>query len=329
MQQDHKLGDDAVSVADLYYRLLLGRPMNGTEKESLQSEDLSGDLIGIIRGRVLDSDEFFMANRETLLPKFFRKPCLVYARTPLGQEILVDLRQLHLGFAMASGDFEPAETAFIRQHVKRGMQICDIGANIGYYSTMFAALTGDSGSVFCFEPVSDTFAYLKAAIERNGLQHIARLYRMALSDADGDAEVVFERGGTNIGGAHLRFGVTHSDRHLNFEKVPAFTLDTILAGRRIDFIKIDVEGAEPKVLAGAKRTLAACRPTIMIEFNENQLRQVSQSASAELVSFFDAIGYRLSSILGDGRTELLADPQTAISQLLSATGVCNCVASPK
>jgi FkbM family methyltransferase len=316
---------DSIQLA---YKLLLGRSLNETECRSITtalSENPEAFELEPFRRTVITSDEFVTLNRTTILPRLFPKPCVVVARTPLGQEIFVDLRQLHLGFAIAVGAFEPNETDFIRSYVKPGMKICDIGANVGYFSLIFAGLAGNSGRVFAFEPVFETYAKLSAAISRNHLENIITPYNVALSNREGESHIEYEPDGFNIGAAHLETnGPTGPG--LVREKISTKKLDDVLDGQAIDFVKIDVEGAEHLVLQGAQATLQRTSPAIMIEFNDAQLRQVSGIDAYELAYILEHSGYGLFEIVQGGSTRVFTDTRSDVTRLLSATGIFNCIA---
>jgi FkbM family methyltransferase len=312
---------------DRVFEGLLGRPLNATERPRVAArlaEPDGGPSVPALVAEVLRSDEFFMRHREAFAARFFPEPCVVAARTPLGDEVLADLRQFHLGFAIAGGHFEPNETAFVRNTVRRGQTVVDVGANIGYFTTMFARLVGNEGKVFAFEPVEDSFRKLSWAVERASAGHIVRLHPFALSDDAGETSIVYERRSLNIGAA--RFGAAGDGAAgLREQRVRTARLDDVLAGEPVDFLKIDVEGAEHLVMQGAPQALARRIPFMMVEFNAAQLAAVSGVTPATLLGLFLDHGYGAHALEARGRLAALPDPRSALDALLARSGVVNLV----
>jgi hypothetical protein len=84
------------------------------------------------------------------------------------------------------------------------------------------------------------------------------------------------------------------------ELVEAVTLDEVLAGRQCAFMKLDVEGAEPRVIRGTQSTIARSRPTILAELHDSQLRAVSQSSADNFIAQMASLGYHCSRLNADG-----------------------------
>ena len=80
--------------------------------------------------------------------------------------------------------YEPLETEFVKKEVKKGNVVLDIGANIGYYTLIFAKLVGENGKVFAFEPDPTNFALLKKNVEMNGYKNVVLVQR-AVSNKTG------------------------------------------------------------------------------------------------------------------------------------------------
>lgn len=320
-----------VGVFDSYecvYEALLGRSINEVERDAVAArygDGFSrGQLISLIR-EVCASDEFFSRHREQFAGRLFPTPCVVAARTPLGDEILTDLRQFHLGFAMATGHFEPMETAFIRREIKPGARILDIGANIGYFTTMLARLTGSGGSVISFEPVGETFRKLSSAIRRNGLDGIVTAHNFALGPSDGTITIEFERHALNIGAAHLATDDSPQEAHLCREVVPLRTLDTVNGTLPVDFVKIDVEGAEWMVVQGGLSIFRDQTPTVLMEFNRDQLEAVSGISAAALLSNMMDLGFVPYELSHGGETLPMSSPHDNLHRGLTETGIANLV----
>jgi FkbM family methyltransferase len=166
---------------------------------------------------------------------------------------------------LLSGRFEPEVAAAIVGVVRSGMIVADIGANIGVHTLQLARIVGPDGKVLAFEPNPVARQELETNLRLNGIKHV-QVLELALCDHDGIAPFQFpEEGEEAMGGliATSRFTVARVD------KVETARLDEVisrLALHHLDFIKIDVEGAELNVLKGAGELLMGTnRPTILYE----------------------------------------------------------------
>jgi FkbM family methyltransferase len=315
----------AIEDYDLAFRSLLGRALNDSERDAVVerfgNEFTREELVRLLI-EIVASDEYFDKIREDCVRRLFPAPCVVAAKTPLGDEVLVDLRQFHLGFAIATGHFEPRETAFVRRHVRPGFRVLDIGANIGYFTTAFARLVGRSGSVHAFEPVGETYRKLQAAIRRNGMEDVVCAEQIALSDANGHVDMVFEKASTNIGAAHFASS-GHEDQRLCFERVATKRLDDVIGRMPVDFVKIDVEGAEWLVIQGAHHVFRDQSPVVLMEFNAPQLQKVSGVSADFLLAKVMEFGFEPYEILDRGLVRKLPEARRHLEEALARTGITN------
>jgi FkbM family methyltransferase len=153
------------------------------------------------------------------------------------------------------GVWEPDLTAWLRDRLSPGATVVDVGANVGYYTTLAANAVGPDGTVVAIECLPSTAKILRDNIALNQLDNVA-VHALAVGEEAGAAPV-YSGGVDNTGAASTNgHGVAEAT-------VPVQTLDEILRAHpaeRISFIKIDVEGDELKVLRGARRTLQALQP---------------------------------------------------------------------
>jgi FkbM family methyltransferase len=143
------------------------------------------------------------------------------------------------------------------------MAVYDVGANVGFTSVLAARLVGAEGVVVCFEPLPANARQIEHNARLNHFAHI-RVCFVALGKEDGEAEFVLSASPT--WGRLATAGFT--PEKVGTIRVPIRRLDTFVAEAALpapDFIKVDVEGAEADVLAGAAQTLATARPVLMIE----------------------------------------------------------------
>lgn len=156
-----------------------------------------------------------------------------------------------------------------------GATVWDVGAHVGYYSLAFAALVGPSGHVVAFEPNPYNSERLRQNLARNqDLGQRITLMTCALGSVDGEADFVFSRDidDGSSSGSHLTqaFAPEEPGVYQAFRqtRVPVAMADTLLRDKRVlapVVIKLDVEGAESLVLAGAQQLLGSRRPVLLIE----------------------------------------------------------------
>jgi len=148
------------------------------------------------------------------------------------------------------GLLEKRESRLMNALIQPGMKVVDIGANIGYYTTLFSEWVGAHGRVYAFEPECENFAMLSLAVKHGGITNI-----------------VLERAGvgSHTGTNYMYINPIHAGDHrmydaCRFEKrveIQMFSLDDYLVGEeRVRFIKMDIQGGEYFALQGMKKTLA-------------------------------------------------------------------------
>lgn len=142
------------------------------------------------------------------------------------------------------GLHEYVDMLFVLHALRPGDLFVDIGANVGSYTVLAAAVAG--AKVVAFEPDPEAFAALQRNVELNRIADLVELHHCALGAEHGVASMTEGLGCTN----HVVPVSNRSSRPVRLE-----TLDRVLAGRQPAVIKIDVEGYEPQALAGARRTL--------------------------------------------------------------------------
>jgi FkbM family methyltransferase len=150
-----------------------------------------------------------------------------------------------LGLAWSKGNYEPFETELLKQHVRRGDVVLDVGANIGYYSLLFARLVGPEGKVFAFEPDPTNFGLLTRNVRRNGYANVVAV-PAAVGDRTGKLRLYLCEDNR---GDHRTYD--SGDGRPSVE-VDVVRLDDYLKDfeRPVAFVKMDVQGSEPAALAG-------------------------------------------------------------------------------
>ena len=160
------------------------------------------------------------------------------------------------------GEFSEGELDVFRYFVQPGSVVLDIGANIGAHTVPLAQLAGPEGLVIAFEPQRILHQILCANLALNSITNTLA-YASALGDCVETCKIPlldYSRP-NNYGGISL-------DSSLEGESVPVDKLDNFQLPR-VDFIKMDVEGFERKVLEGGSETLKRCCPVLYVE-NDRQ-----------------------------------------------------------
>jgi FkbM family methyltransferase len=174
------------------------------------------------------------------------------------------------------------------------MTLVDVGANEGLFTLVAALRVGDSGRILALEPSSREFEHLRKNIDLNGLKNVEPL-RLALYNHSGHGKLAcaeFGHEGLNAIGeriANTGVAVTGS------ETVELETLDALVAARgvdRLDFIKIDAEGSEARILEGALGTINRFQPVILLEIEPENLA-AQGSTTDGLLELVAGVGYRI------------------------------------
>ncbi|OUD15003.1 FkbM family methyltransferase [Thioflexithrix psekupsensis] len=149
------------------------------------------------------------------------------------------------------GVYEADEVAVVRSHVRPGDTVLDIGANIGYYSLIFAQLVGEKGKVYAFEPDPSNFALLCQNIALNGYSNIEPINK-AVNNHNG--LITLHLCDDNRGMHRVYSSVCCGEEQVTVESV---CLDDFFAEFKgnIDFIKMDIEGAEYTAIQGMQQLL--------------------------------------------------------------------------
>lgn len=156
--------------------------------------------------------------------------------------------------------YEAEELGLLKDHVKKGATFVDIGANVGNH-TLYAAMFLGAKRVIPVEPNPLALRLLLINVMMNGVEDRVVTAGLGLGLADHDAEGFgMEARIKNLGAAKMRAG--EGD-------IAVTTGDALLAKEKPDFIKIDVEGMEMLALAGLEKTIASCRPKMLIEVDRD------------------------------------------------------------
>ncbi len=176
--------------------------------------------------------------------------------------------------------------------------IFDIGANVGHLSLLFAKKLAPNGSVFCYEPDQENREQLTKNKDLNALKNITIL-PYALQDNHEVAELEFNIRRSIDGDGNQNRGLSSLKKITKFTKdtlqVPASTIDNEcrrLGVTHLDFIKIDVEGAEYMVLQGGRASLQKYKPIIQYEYSTVLDALMKEDNTTQSFTFLQGLGYR-------------------------------------
>jgi len=201
-----------------------------------------------------------------LANRAFRElPSPTWVKLPLfGRDMHLDLsRTSAQKLLYLEGERFIEERHVLRTLMRPGMTVVDVGANIGYYMLLAEQCVGPSGKIICIEPSVENLPELRRNVQENGLTNVT-LIEVALGAEDGEVGL---KAGINSGVA---------DASQAPYVVPVRRLDAIMT-ERIDFLKIDVEGYEGQVIAGAGRLIEAHRPTLFLELHPHLIGRFGHS----------------------------------------------------
>lgn len=197
-------------------------------------------------------------------------------------------------------NFEKATWAEFK--LQYGDVFLDVGANIGWYSLNAAKIVGNEGEVLAFEPETENYLLLKENIRLNNFKNVAA-FNLAAWNENGELNLILSSDSTlhtlNENFARQRSASYYSNQHTL--KCTTRRLDDVLKDyhlKHLDWVKIDVEGAEIEVLEGLSKTLQETRPIIIIESYRLN----------ELECFMEMIGYSVMRIPDQGATNYICHP---------------------
>jgi FkbM family methyltransferase len=222
--------------------------------------------------------------------------------TIFGHSIFLDTRDISLTpHILMKGFWEIWITRVFIELIKKDMNVIEIGANIGYYTTLAASKVGQNGKVFAFEADPNTFENLFHSIEVNGFLDRVTLVNTAVLEDDYQSINFYSLEKHHGSNSISKFSANSLERlhdSANVINIAATSLDSFFHNQelKIDLIKIDAEGSEPRILKGMKGLIKdnpdlkiVCEfvPSILISFGEEP-----DNFLDEIISF----GFKLNKI---------------------------------
>lgn len=257
----------------------------------------------IWRSRGANSPEAFFALAHRISPRLrgenpqlFKVPSAWTAEAPIvratchGLDLELDLRDNLQALLFFSGTYEPQVLEFLGNELRSDDVFIDIGAHVGWHSLIAARCLDHlgGGEVFAFEPATDSADKIRAAAARNGVS--VEVVQVALGDRVGETTLFSDPNyDENDAGVRSQHGKGHP-----VERVPVVAFDEWARKRalpRMDLVKIDVEGAEPSVIAGMERSLRMLRPRALIVEVKDYSFERAGTEPRSLVAMLGSHGY--------------------------------------
>ncbi|HUZ62148.1 MAG TPA: FkbM family methyltransferase [Acetobacteraceae bacterium] len=192
--------------------------------------------------------------------------CTALIKTVFNHWMFLDTRDRSLTPHLLFGGFwEDWIIHEIDRHIRPGMTVVDIGANCGFYTLFFADRVGPSGTVHAFEPNPRLNQMLSWSLSTNGFAQRTHLHGLAVGDREGRVNFRSLDRYHSVSSMFITDGSASAlqDRAVD-HAVDMASLDAVLGDAPIDIIKIDAEGAETQVIAGARNLLARNRDVKLI-----------------------------------------------------------------
>ena len=226
---------------------------------------------------------------------FVEDPCLRIDE--FEGEFYLDSRSSLFHRVLAAGHYEPELTRRCVECLDPDRDVLDIGANIGFHAVLFGRRMRQ-GKVLSVEPTPRALARLKRNLARNGVEENVQVFEGVVSSCPGEVTIQTIAGREEYSSLGVMAHPSISGVATESLVVAATTVDALVRDRglRPGFMKIDVEGVEHLVLAGATEVLATHRPVILAELSDPLLK-ANGSSSADVIRTLEAAGYRVSDPL--------------------------------
>jgi FkbM family methyltransferase len=204
---------------------------------SIIYQKFAGFLSGLKLGKIPLSKQIHGFLKVHLRPKFVKVQ---------GYKIFINRKDFKISsYLLENRTYESAETELVKNQINKGDIVVDMGANVGYYTLIFAGLVGKNGKVFAFEPDRDNFALLSKNVKENKFDNVI-LVNKAVSDKNGKTKLYLSEENK---GDHR---IYDSGENRDSVMVDVVCLNDFLNEykHKIDFIKMDIQGAEGNAIKG-------------------------------------------------------------------------------
>jgi FkbM family methyltransferase len=215
---------------------------------------------------------------------------------------------------------EPLATRLLMQTLRPGMNVVDIGGDIGYYALLEARIVGPAGCVIAIEPMPRNFLQLCRNVQANGYRQI-HTHQLAIGDRDGTAPLYLSRR-SNWHSMH------RNPSTIGQIQVAVRTLDSLLASydlSTVDLVRMDLEGYEVVVINGMCRTIEKYGPRLLVELHPDL---VGEQVTVEYLRTLRNLGYSVEWVFEQERDlplhwRFLRIEKPTMSELTKDSRICS------
>jgi FkbM family methyltransferase len=190
-------------------------------------------------------------------------------------------------------DYEKENFSFLKSICGDGAVVLDIGAHIGLFSAIAAKVVGANGKVFAFEPAPNTIPVLHQTIRINHLETVISPVNQAMGKDSGKITFFISDETADNSNSIVSYKV---DRKLNGVEVEVNTIDNFVAGKkldRVDFIKIDVEGAEYDTIRGGIEVFKKFQPSFILAIHPEPIKKKGDKLE-DIYNFLLSLNYNIT-----------------------------------
>ena len=302
-----RIPQSAATGEDIFFcfRLLLGRPPNHEEWGGHFAQR-GTDLDALVRSYMTSFE--FSRRADTLLRNASNERVALAKSRRFS--IYVQEADVQVSEHVKRDAYEPNVTAVFLDRLRPGMHVLDIGANIGWYTMLSASLVGRAGSVTAIEPNPDSAKLLEASRRANSFDNVT-----VLQVAAGREPGLLVLHGS-YGDAMTLAAPEDAAALTSATTVPSFKVDDLIPReKKIDLVKIDVQGAEYNAVLGASELIKRWHPTIVSEFSPSMMPGISGVDGREYLRFLLGFGYKVAVIEHDGT---LSERGTDVETVMNA-----------
>lgn len=229
-----------------------------------------------------------------------------------GYDLFAYPGDLHIGRPIVAGsEHEPHVAAVLRERLRRGDVVLDVGANIGNFTMLAASRVGSEGGVIAVEPIARNRQLIARAARANGYKQV-EIIAGAASDRSGMIDLRTHPDTSNSATLAAAGECLREERGQSIP-VPTFVLDECLADlARLDLVKIDIAGMEPLALRGFEHSLSRFRPIVFSEFHPWAIERATATAAIDYLHWLRQLYPAITILHRDGRRERCVEPEAVM-----------------
>jgi FkbM family methyltransferase len=196
--------------------------------------------------------------------------------------------------------WEPHVRQVMRQIIKPSDNVLSLGGHLGVHVGLISRLIGDKGMLYIFEPNPDVLRYLKLNISINNSAYNIQLFEKAAYSENTKLKFIARDSSENSGSSHILFDWQKKQNNENIIEVDSIKIDDINEIKDIDILQMDIEGAEPYAVMGAKNLIKNSPNLKVIQEWGNDMKK---EVAAEYIKFWRELGYKIGLITCDAIIE--------------------------